>query len=278
MSAFRPMTNDDLIELAPLDALGLLEKNDAAMFERAFLSASPEVQRRIRDIQASYASDPLLMSPEEPPADLDARVISGVMSEIRRSTEELAPLAVIGPGSAARNLDRRRGSTFGSAMLWRAASFVLLAGLVTSLTFYSKTVDSYDRLAGEMYANELSNAIHRELGSAYFDLIGGSSIRQALASPTEAGIVGGVAVNANRTTAVVYAIGLATAGHEYRVEVIDGDTNTILATEDLHFSGVISAAKINFQPGQAQAFARAKFRVLDETNAVVLTSDFTIAT
>lgn len=276
MSAFRPMTTDDLLELAPLDALGLLDKNDAAMFERTFLSATPEIQARVREIQASYATDSILMSEDEPPIELEAHVVSGVMSEIRRSTEELAPLAIIGPGSATRQLARRRERGFGSAMLWRAASFVLLAGVVTAITFYNRTVDSYDRLAGEMYANELSQSIHRELGPSYFDLVDSAAFRYPLASPRGNPVFGGVAVNTNRNTAVIYAVGLATTGVEYRVEVIDPSTQKVIASERFDASGSLTAARIRFSPTDSTTFASATYRVVDDKNNVVLTSAITV--
>ena len=96
MTTPEPMRRDELLEMASLDALGMLEADEAAFFSRSFLEAPRMVQDEIRALQASIASDLQLVSDEEPPAFLRNKVIGAVLDEIDDATKGLAPIATIG--------------------------------------------------------------------------------------------------------------------------------------------------------------------------------------
>ena len=89
-------TMNELVELATLDAFGLLPAADAVKFEQAFMTASSEVQAEIRSIQADLATDTTLLNGEEPSASLRQRVLDAVALNIESEAERLAPLATIG--------------------------------------------------------------------------------------------------------------------------------------------------------------------------------------
>ena len=52
MTTPEPMRRDELLEMASLDALGMLEADEAAYFSRSFLEAPRMVQEEIRALQA----------------------------------------------------------------------------------------------------------------------------------------------------------------------------------------------------------------------------------
>ncbi len=61
MSPPTPMTREELIELAALDALGLLDEYESALFTRSFHHAPAAVQKEIKDLQAAVTADPSLL-------------------------------------------------------------------------------------------------------------------------------------------------------------------------------------------------------------------------
>ena len=187
MTSPDPMTRDELLEMAPLDALGLLDDYDAAIFHRAFHHASAAVQAEIRALQAELAIDPSFLSAEEPRATLRAKVLARVTDEIDETAEQLQSLATIGGAAAsaagrARSAVREQGSTDEamavlvqeiraranapvrdrSTPYWRAASFFLAASLVVSLYFLTRTMRHAETVA-QLAQNQVNSEELREL-------------------------------------------------------------------------------------------------------------------
>jgi hypothetical protein len=150
------MTRDELLELAPLDALGLLDEYDALLFARGFHAASENVRSEIREFQAAVAGDAALLPEVELPAGMRSRVIAAVRREADEAVD-LAPLATIGrtrpsaaamltldrPGMAPVNGIRPRRRFFDSlaSQGWRAAAFALTASLIVAMYFGSQILD-----------------------------------------------------------------------------------------------------------------------------------------
>lgn len=109
------MTTRELIEMASLDAMGMLEDGERAAFERAFAAASPGVQRQVRREQGRLASADGLLPDVDAPAGLRARVILAVCDAMRgvAARDGADVLARLAPAGLAL---RRNVSP-----LWRAA-------------------------------------------------------------------------------------------------------------------------------------------------------------
>lgn len=198
MSHLPPMTRDELLELAPLDALGLLDEYDALLFSRGFHAAPESVQAEIRELQASVASDETLLPDVPLPAALADRVLTAVRSEVDASSD-LAPLATIGRRRAAsasgtsdrrgadhRSLDRPGMAPTGpirprrrlvhtlASHGWRAAAFALAAAVVVAMYFGVQLLDQNRELfvivrqmqAEQATANRL-NALRDGAGDAW---------------------------------------------------------------------------------------------------------------
>jgi hypothetical protein len=176
MTTPEPMRRDELLEMASLDALGMLEADEAAFFSRSFLEAPRMVQDEIRSLQASIASDLQLVSDEEPPAFLRNKVIGAVLEEIDQASIGLAPIATIGTLRNARASNAQAENSFESTtrfddveqhlqverrairvrsmnrslMAWRAATVGLAASLLATFMWVTvianKAMDS-NRLA-----------------------------------------------------------------------------------------------------------------------------------
>ena len=92
MTTPSPMTREELLELAALDAFGLLDDYEAALFTRSFHHAPVAVQDEIKELQASFASDPVFVPDVQPATDLRHRVLDRVSKAIETESVELAPL------------------------------------------------------------------------------------------------------------------------------------------------------------------------------------------
>lgn len=230
---------------AVLDALGMLDASDAAQFDRAFRDAVPGVQAELRRLQAEVAADPSLLSSEEPAADLKARTLARVMTEVEAHEAQLAPIAHIGRAGV-RSGRRAVGSIDAqdlmaqamelatlrtdvdrfsrSSRAWRAAAFALVAGLVAALVFQV----SVQGLAARITELALGTATAREINEALdhpgaIAIIEGADFRRGLASP--AGANGGtvtLAVDVGAKSAFLFTVGLR-----------PGTTYTLLAVDDV---------------------------------------------
>ncbi|MDZ4828565.1 MAG: hypothetical protein SGJ09_00015 [Phycisphaerae bacterium] len=90
------MSRDELLDLAPLDAFGLLDEYEAALFHRSFHHAPASVQVEVRTLQSELVQDPAFLSVDEPRGLLRQKVLLRVQEEIEETAEQLQPLAHIG--------------------------------------------------------------------------------------------------------------------------------------------------------------------------------------
>ena len=93
MTFIEPMTPRELLELASLDALGLLDTVEEAVYTRSFHDAPATVQDEVLRRQAEIASDLQLLPADEPDPNLRERVLKAVAAAVERDEATLAPLA-----------------------------------------------------------------------------------------------------------------------------------------------------------------------------------------
>lgn len=72
------MNTHELLEMASLDALGLLDAEEREAFERAFRAAAPSVQAQIRREQLRFCQIEDTLPVIDPPLGLRARVLNAV--------------------------------------------------------------------------------------------------------------------------------------------------------------------------------------------------------
>jgi len=133
------MTTRELLELASLDALGLLDEQEREEFERAFRAAPPEVRAQLRKEQARFADIDRWLPAVEPPPGLRARVLSAVKEAIT-AVSEPAPATAgrIGPVVMPR--------WWNTAPLWRAACIGFATASVVLAGFFVRISQEYQRL------------------------------------------------------------------------------------------------------------------------------------
>lgn len=94
------MKTQELLELAALDALGLLEEPEREAFDRAFTAAAPALQAQIRREQARIAQDDSLLPSVDAPLGLKAKVMARwreAMSTRKRILPPLLPSSGVSP-------------------------------------------------------------------------------------------------------------------------------------------------------------------------------------
>lgn len=150
------MTTRELLELAQIDALGLLDDQERDDFDRAVLAATPAVQAQVRAAQDRFVKTPWMPEPVEPPSSLrDAvlsdigaetmkpRVMAAIREEIRKSTREIAIKAV----EPARHDAGRRVPEINRVTrvspLWRAAALGLMG---VAVVFGYTTLNVFERV------------------------------------------------------------------------------------------------------------------------------------
>lgn len=117
-----PHNYSELIELAVLDAHGLLDPIESELFNRSFHNAPASVQDEIIRLQLRLATDESLLPSDLPPSTLKGKVIDAVAKAADNEAKRLAPLALIGARVGA---TRGNYNTTGSIVMWRAAAMIL---------------------------------------------------------------------------------------------------------------------------------------------------------
>lgn len=157
-------TTHEILELARLDALGMLDDEERTLFERAFQDASPALKEQIRREQNRLTDIGDLLPDVDPPQDLRARVIGAVRDAMTAVTGRNADvLARIEP--LAVNMRRN------VSPLWRAACIGFATATVVLLGFAFNQQNTYDDALQALRNGELAEQIAREIGPQFVDTL-----------------------------------------------------------------------------------------------------------
>ncbi|MEM7229634.1 MAG: hypothetical protein AAF432_12555 [Planctomycetota bacterium] len=170
MNSSEPMSRDMLLELAALDAFGLLDEYESALYTRSVHHATPAVQDEVLALQAELVSDENLLPKEEPSPDLRRRVLRAVNQAIEADDRRLQPIARIGRRRDARNTpisERLKLSMAGQ--FWRAAAFVFAAVAVVLAYFGNQTYQQNQLITQTALNIQLGNDISTVLGTDLWD-------------------------------------------------------------------------------------------------------------
>ena len=135
MNTNKRISIPQLVELASLDAFGLLDAEDSLSFEDAFLSAPARVRDSIRELQAELVADDPLLSAQEPDESLRDMVLLKVSEAMAERDEYLQPLAQIGMETTRGSNIHENQSLSQSIWTWRAVALVLLGVSITLAVF-----------------------------------------------------------------------------------------------------------------------------------------------
>jgi hypothetical protein len=265
------MTQRELLELAALDALGLLDEFEAAYYTRSFHDAPATVQDEIQRIQAELAADQRLLPGEEPDPGLRERVLKAVAQAIERDESRLAPLATIGRRRAGEARREGRFRLRASGQFWRAACFVLAGVAVVFALFWVQAQNYVNALSEIAYVDDTECVLEDLIGPTFKDYLFDPETSFVRLMPDQPGseIRGVVCINERTGLAFLVTDGLAQAGgNAYTLSVEDDDGARRLR----RFGSTGGAQGFPLGSVQVAALATAQWKILDAAGTVILSS------
>ncbi len=179
------MTTQELIELAVLDTMGLLDEDEQAAFDSAFGAAPAQVQAHVRREQTRFADIDAILPDVEPPVELRSAVIEAVR-------EAIAETLVAG-GPEADSLTLRPSKGVSSAWRLGAVAAVAIAVVLGGTTLQMQ--QEYTQLNQSIRNNAQIDQLNATFGTRIVeDVVFDSQTRQFAFVPVSDGVAARVSV------------------------------------------------------------------------------------
>lgn len=239
------MNLQEMIELAILDAMGLLDEDERESFEASFRAATPSVQAQVRREQTRLSQIEGLLPDVSPPAGLRAVVLQVVRDEMARLKSPAAAAELVMPGIV---------PSRGVSPLWRAASLGLLAAvLVLGLTMFIFQTQQ-TRLLDQIKGDAINQALIEEFGTPFvMDVLFKPDTRQIHLLADDPSAFRGLAtviINPEWNEALFFCKDIITpAGRSYRLALIDEDGKVVEELADFTSSGGLKNQTVKLRYG-----------------------------
>jgi hypothetical protein len=214
------LATHELLELASLDAMGLLDPEERDGFERAFRAAAPAVQAQLRREQLRFSSMEQTLPQIEPSLGLRARVIAAV----REAMETVAA---------------RRGSEAAPALrfatgvskFWRVGAIGAMAAVIVLGMSTIWTLNETKDLTEVRSSEAFSRSIAKDLGQKFTTSFMNPSTRfvsfvPATDAPDAKSARAKLMLDPSKKRAELFVQDLPPTDREYEVVVIDKNGNT----------------------------------------------------
>src|SRR5262245_33334630 len=273
MSSPNPMTREELLESAALDAFGLLDEYEAALYTRSFHHAPAAIQREIIEKQAELVSDETFLPIETPDPSLRNRVLDAVAVAIEHDTADLEPLATIGRGGRPPIVDPvPRTPMAYSGQLWRAAAFVMLACLVVVLYFLADVAHQYNTIARLALINNTHAQLEDHIGPTAKEFICDRTERIVFDPNTAVDAHASLFIKEASGQALLITYGLPASSSPYILKIKDRKTGEVEEVQRFVYNdGRVAGIKVALS-GIATRIQNAVWQITDETGTVVLAS------
>ncbi|HLO40304.1 MAG TPA: hypothetical protein VK176_04715 [Phycisphaerales bacterium] len=270
------MSTRELLELAQLDAMGLLDEQDAHEFEVAFAAAPAEIQKQIRDEQARMCVLEPVLPEVEPPADLRAKVLASVHTAIVETitqpveavaaahAEPALPLAAAATRQDVRHAagrqvggeptGRRRGLN-----VWRSAAIAFAAAAIVLGITTVQLQAKFDQMSSQRRTTEMLSEVGKGLaGNARDFFFDASTHRTLLALEPATKLPGGAEQWQHVNAAVFHSTDWKSArlvcenlpsagGERYQLVAVDDEGNERLLGDLTPSAGGLAAFEVSGQ-------------------------------
>jgi hypothetical protein len=267
------MSREELLDLAALDAFGLLDEYDAALYTRSFHHAPATVQDEVKRLQAELVTDPTLLTvAEEPPEELRARVLAFVAAAREREEAQLAPLATIGRArsdEAAYAGPRRRFSS--SALFWRAATFVLASAVIAMAYSWYNAVQTNVRLAEIALSRGVEDQLRELMGEDFAAFIKTGNSNKTIHTVPLRGDGGAHAtlyINESDGVAFLLATSLPPSGPNLRYTLVVDVAGQPQAVKAFASNGLVAGVRVSGL--SRDMMTSTSWRIVDDANEIVL--------
>jgi len=248
MSA-RELTTQELLEMASLDALGLLEPEERKAFERAFRDAAPEVRAEIRREQTRLTAQQELLPDVEPSPDMRNRVLAAV----RDAMTAVGGRDIVGSIAPAAWAIRRNVSP-----LWRAACIGFATATIVLLGVGFDLHQSYKDTLVQFQSGTLINEIRKlDVGAKFISLTLDENAYHVRFTPvaSESKAEALLVMDADRREAVLVCRGLESLpSGEYHLTLVDPATQQASSLHRFETQGEllgqrVDASSLSIKPG-----------------------------
>lgn len=217
------MKTHELLEMASLDAMGVLDAHEREEFERAFASAPPEVQAQIRREQTRLAAFEAVLPHVQPPLGLKAKVMAAL-----REAMAGVPFA----SRSGEDIVARIRPVSGVNSLWRVGALASAAAAI-ALAFTTLQLKSeYDDISATQRSNAMIDDIRNRFGPGFDRVLLGEdteiiqlrSVVASAANGTNAMVrpTGVLLVDLKSNSGRLVAQGLSNA-EEYELVMLDSE-------------------------------------------------------
>ena len=171
--------NRDLIELAQLDALGLLDEPERLAFEKAFRAAPASIQLLVRDGQARASEIDAWLPDTRPPASLRQRVLAAVSAAVRSESRQPSVAGRLTPAIA-------RSTTV--APYWRAAAIGSMAAALLFGVVTLKLYGDFQSVSAITQNNAVQDKLLKDFGVRFEHALYSDKTKFVQFSPAEANV------------------------------------------------------------------------------------------
>ena len=284
MTSSESISRNELLELAPLEALGLLDDIEERRFDIGFAEATSAVQSEIHDLQAAVAAEFGSASKDAPDRALRYRVLASLSAAIDAEDTHCAPIAAIGNPTAFRRTEHssnpettqanvvadavRRDRASRSALLWRAAALTFGCGLLVVLFFANNLAQTTRDLAHLALSNEVRTELRDRVGFTYLSYLD-SSTAQAVSLAGSAGDGAGVLfIETKNNSALFVAFDLPQSEGPYSLVAFDPATDELTQLATITSTQQFAALEVDL----GSVTAGSAFQVLNAAGDVVLST------
>lgn len=239
--------NRDLIELAQLDALGLLDEAERQAFEKAFKAAPASIQLLVREGQARASDIDAWLPDAKAPASLRQRVLAAVSAAVRSESRQPEVAGRLTPAIA-----RSTSVT----PYWRAAAIGSMAAALLFGVVTLKLYGDFQSMNNMVKSNALADQWLKDFGPRFEHALYSDKTEFVQFSPSSAEARGSAVMlmDAEASSAQFFAKDLPQIDGGYTLALLDAGGNVVrtIGRIDSASSRVVDQfANIKVKPGES---------------------------
>lgn len=239
-----------ILELASLDALGLLEEDERRQFDASFRALPDHLREHVRREQARFADIQHMLPIVEPPERLRARVLAAVAGEAASEQAILGTLDASGVTIA---------RSHGVSRLWRAVAIGSVAAVLGLGVVLAQMFSNVARIDAASRQMQIDHYISRTFGPAFLNDAGHARSTwvklsaRAGSGPNYPG--GSLLINRASNNAHLVVTNLPEAEGRYQLIGIDPQSGARRVLHTFTATSGRSVQNFRFEPVDAEQYA-----------------------
>jgi anti-sigma-K factor RskA len=236
------MNLQQLIELAILDAMGLLDDDEQRSFESGFRAASPPVQSQVRREQTRLSRIESLLPDVTPPAGLRAAVVEAVRREMIATEAGRVVADTLTPPMI-------KSTTV--SPFWRLASVAMAAAVIVLGVALVQQFIAFDEVTKTIQNDKFAEAITKQFQGRVADMLFNPDTQRVVIRPTAQEFKGeaSIFVNPEWDSARLFFRGVKTTdGRPLRLAIVDENGKVVEELAKIYSDGELSQKPVVLKP------------------------------